>query len=255
MRFSVYVPPHTEGQKLPVIYYLSGLTCTEDNFTSKAGAYAAASDSGCIIVAPDTSPRGEDVADDESWDFAQGAGFYVDATEKPWSKHYQMYSYISNELVELINNNFPVDAERQGIMGHSMGGHGALTIYLKNQHRFQSVSAFAPITAPMQCPWGVKAFTNYLGSDETNWQQYDASELIIALGDAHQRPEILIDQGLADPFLTEQLKPELFAIACSQVGQRLRLRKQSGYDHGYFFIQTFINDHISHHMNILNDIS
>ena len=252
MRFSVFVPNSHDTQKLPVIYYLSGLTCTEDNFTSKAGAYAAAADTGCIIVAPDTSPRGDDIPDEESWDFGKGAGFYVDATEDPWKKNYQMYSYITEELTALIAANFPVDTERQGIMGHSMGGHGALTIYLKNQHQFKSVSAFSPIVAPMQCPWGDKALSKYLGTNKETWRAYDSCELMNSAGDASKRAEILIDQGLADPFLNEQLKPELFVLACNNVGQKLQLRQHSGYDHGYFFIQTFINDHISHHMNILN---
>ncbi|PCJ48475.1 MAG: S-formylglutathione hydrolase [Gammaproteobacteria bacterium] len=253
MSFSVFVPKILEGQKVPVIYYLSGLTCTEDNFTSKAGAYAAAADSGCIIVAPDTSPRGDNVPDEDGWDFGKGAGFYVDATQSPWDKNYQMSSYITEELIHLISDNFPVDISRQGIMGHSMGGHGALTIYLKNQDLFKSVSAFSPIVSPLQCPWGNKALSKYIGEDKSLWRNYDACALMSSLGDATNRPEILIDQGLADPFLQEQLKPELFALACSEVGQKLVLRKHSGYDHGYFFIQTFINDHISHHINILSD--
>ena len=251
MRFTVFVPGHAEGERLPVIYFLSGLTCTEDNFTTKAGAYAEAAHSRCIIVAPDTSPRGEDVPDEDGWDFGKGAGFYVDATEEPWKEHYQMHAYISDELPALVAEHFPVDIDKQGIMGHSMGGHGALTIYLKHK-TFKSVSAFAPIVSPMNCPWGHKALPKYLGNDEQSWEAYDACALMLSKDGADERPEILIDQGLDDPFLTEQLKPELFVSACAKAGQKLKLRQHSGYDHGYFFIQTFINDHILHHLSILN---
>jgi S-formylglutathione hydrolase len=252
----VYVPVHTADEKLPVLYYLSGLTCTEDNFTSKAAAYAEAAKQGCIIVAPDTSPRGEGVADDDGYDLGQGAGFYVDATEQPWAEHFQMYRYISEELPALIAEHFPIDSTKQGIFGHSMGGHGALTIYLKNPDTFKSVSAFAPICAPIDCPWGKKALSAYLGDDQSKWLQYDATKLMLSLGDASHRPEILIDQGLDDNFLAEQLHPEMFVKACAKSGQKVTLRKHPGYDHGYFFIQTFINDHIQHHMSILcHDIS
>ncbi len=251
MRFTVFTPPGAVGKKLPVVTYLAGLTCTEDNFTTKAGAYKAAAECGLILVAPDTSPRGDHVPDEESWDFAKGAGFYVDATESPWDKNYQMESYISRELNGLIVDNFPVDGTRQGIFGHSMGGHGALTLYLKHQNIYKSVSAFAPIVAPSQCPWGHKALGNYLGQDPALWSAHDATELMRKSGNVTSRPAILIDQGLDDPFLEAQLKPHLFEEACSAVDQKLILRRHAGYDHGYFFIQTFMEDHIRHHGKIL----
>jgi len=254
MRFTVFTPPNLAGRKCPAVTYLAGLTCTEDNFTTKAGAYKVAAELGLILVAPDTSPRGDHVPDEEAWDFAKGAGFYVDATISPWDKNYQMYSYISRELNRLIVDNFPVDAARQGIFGHSMGGHGALTLYLKNPDIYKSVSAFAPIVAPSQCPWGHKALGNYLGDDRGVWAAHDAVELMknsARSQKAQARPVILIDQGLDDPFLEAQLKPHLFEEACAAVRQKLTLRRHAGYDHGYFFIQTFMEDHIRHHGKIL----
>ena len=251
MSFSVFLPPQAAEGKCPALYYLAGLTCTEDNFTTKAGAYKLAAELGMILIAPDTSPRGDDVPDEEGWDFAKGAGFYVDATEAPWNEHYNMYSYITDELYNLVLENFAVDQNRQGIFGHSMGGHGALTIYLKNKDKYKSVSAFAPIVSPLNCPWGHKALGKYIGEDQTAWAEYDACSLIRAGGDASNEAEILIDQGLGDPFLEGQLMPERFEEACSEVNQKLTLRRQAGYDHGYFFISTFMEDHIKHHHNIL----
>ncbi|WP_321396331.1 S-formylglutathione hydrolase [Emcibacter sp.] len=251
MRFSLFLPPAADKGAVPLVTWLSGLTCTEDNFTSKAGAYRAAAELGLAILAPDTSPRGDGVADDEGYDMGQGAGFYVDSTEEPWKPHFQMYSYITRELRELVLKEFPVDSHKLGIFGHSMGGHGALTIYLKNQDIYKSVSAFAPIVSPMNCPWGHKALSGYIGEDREGWRQYDSCELMRALGDASARPEILVDQGLGDPFLEEQLKPELFEEACTQVEQKLILRRHDGYDHGYFFIQSFIEDHLKHHADLL----
>lgn len=251
MGFTVFLPPQAENEKCPVVYYLAGLTCTEDNFTTKGGAYKIAAELGLILVAPDTSPRGDHVPDEEGWDFAKGAGFYVDATEAPWDKNYNMYSYITDELYNLISDNFPVDKNRQGIFGHSMGGHGALTIYLKNKDKYKSVSAFAPIVSPTNCPWGHKALGNYIGSDKESWANYDACLLMKAGGNAENQSEILIDQGLADPFLAGQLKPELFEEACAEVGQKLIVRRHVDYDHGYFFISTFMEDHIKHHAKLL----
>lgn len=251
MRFSIYLPPQVQEAPVPVVYFLSGLTCTEENFTVKAGAQRYAAEYGLAIVAPDTSPRGDDVPDDESaWDFGKGAAFYVNATEAPWHQHYQMYQYVVEELPALINARFPVRSDRTGIMGHSMGGHGALVCGLRNPDRYQSISAFAPIAAPMQCPWGQKAFSHYLGANTTTWSQYDATELVKAHADS-QRP-ILVDQGTADPFLAQgQLLPEVFQTACQQSGQPLILRMHDGYDHGYFFIATFIGDHLRHHAKVL----
>lgn len=250
MKFSVFRPPHAERGDVPVLYYLAGLTCTEETFPIKAGAQRVASELGLMLVAPDTSPRAARYpGDDESWDFGQGAGFYLDAIEAPWSATYRMYSYISRELPSVIANNFPADTGRQGIFGHSMGGHGALTIALKNPKTFRSVSAFAPIAAPMRCPWGEKAFSRYLGTDREKWRAYDASELMAV---SHLEGSILIDQGLADQFLEKQLFPEVFEAACAKQGQALRLRRHEGYDHGYFFIQTFIKDHLQHHNRQLN---
>ena len=251
MRFSVFTPPNSEGKKRPVVTYLAGLTCTEDNFTTKAGAYRIAAECGLVLIAPDTSPRGDHVPDEDAWDFAKGAGFYLDATMSPWDKNYRMGSYITQELNKLIVENFPVDAARQGIFGHSMGGHGALTLYLKNPDIYKSVSAFAPIVAPSQCPWGHKALGAYLGDAPELWAAHDAVALMQKSTEAPSRPAILIDQGLADPFLEEQLKPHLFEEACASVGQELTLRRHAGYDHGYFFIQTFMEDHIRHHAAIL----
>ncbi len=251
MRFTVFTPQDAAGKKLPVVTYLAGLTCTEDNFTTKAGAYKTAAECGLVLIAPDTSPRGDHVPDEDAWDFAKGAGFYVDATQSPWDKNYKMYSYITRELNQLIVENFPVDGSRQGIFGHSMGGHGALTLYLKNQDIYKSVSAFSPIVAPSQCPWGHKALGNYLGDNPEFWAAHDATELMKKSDNAASRPLILIDQGLDDPFLEEQLKPHLFEEACASVGQKLNLRRHAGYDHGYFFIQTFMEGHIRHHGEIL----
>ncbi|HIK17462.1 MAG TPA: S-formylglutathione hydrolase [Leptolyngbyaceae cyanobacterium M33_DOE_097] len=251
MRFSVYVPPQAQQQPVPVLYFLSGLTCTEENFTAKAGAQRYAAEHGLLLVAPDTSPRGDDVPDEvDAWDFGKGAGFYVDAIAAPWNQHYQMYSYIVDELPALINAHFPVQSDRAGIFGHSMGGHGALVCGLRNPDKFRSISALAPIAAPMQCPWGEKAFSNYLGSDRATWAAYDASELV----KTYANPErlILIDQGTADTFLEQkQLLPDVFEVACQQAKQPLILRMQPGYDHGYYFISSFVGDHIQHHATIL----
>jgi S-formylglutathione hydrolase len=252
MNFSVYLPPQAKTRKVPVLYFLSGLTCTEENFTTKSGVQQFAAQYGIAIVAPDTSPRGPEVPDDkESWDFGFGAGFYVDATQAPWNSHYQMYSYITEELPTLIAANFPIAPDRQGISGHSMGGHGALVCALRNPDKFKSVSAFAPIVAPSQCAWGEKAFGNYLGRDRAAWKNYDATELVARSTFPNR---ILIDQGSADNFLTNQLKPELFEKACETAGQALTLRMQPDYDHSYYFIATFIGDHVRHHANILNQI-
>ncbi len=247
MRFAVYSPPQaSSGQRVPVLWYLSGLTCTEENFTVKAGAQRVASELGLLLVAPDTSPRGEGVPDDPNgaYDFGLGAGFYVDATKEPWSKNYRMRSYIEKELPEVIAADFPADTSRQGISGHSMGGHGALTIALRNPGRFKSVSAFSPISSPMNCPWGQKALGGYLGEDREAWRQYDACALI---ADGARIPDLLVDQGLADGFLKEQLKPELLEEACAKAGIPLTLRLQEGYDHSYFFISTFVEDHLRWH--------
>ncbi|CCQ72471.1 S-formylglutathione hydrolase [Magnetospira sp. QH-2] len=247
MRFSLFLPPQTGSKLVPVVFWLSGLTCTEDNFTVKAGAYRVAAELGLAIVAPDTSPRGEDVPDNEAYDLGQGAGFYVDATQGPWRRHYNMDSYVTRELPDLIRDSFPLDWHRQSIMGHSMGGHGALTIWLKNPGLFRSTSAFSPICAPSRCPWGQKAFTNYLGPNSSAWEDHDATALMRKGGSGTMRPPILIDQGTDDPFLAEQLMPEVFQEACTEVGQSLRLRFQEGYDHSYFFIGTFIEDHLRFH--------
>lgn len=244
MKFAVYTP---EGKgPFPVLYWLSGLTCTEENFIAKAGAQRLASELGLVVVAPDTSPRGEGVPDDpdKAYDFGLGAGFYLNATQEPWSKHYRMYDYIARELPALIEKEFPIDAARAGIFGHSMGGHGAMTIHLKNADKFKTCSAFSPIVAPSQVPWGKKAFSNYLGSDESAWAEYDATALVARRA---SKAEILIDQGTADNFLKEQLKPEIFAEAASKAGQKTILRMQEGYDHSYYFIATFIGDHLRWH--------
>jgi len=251
MRFSVFVPPSSHTGPRPLLWFLSGLTCTEDNFTVKAGAYRLAAELGLVVVAPDTSPRGEGVADDEAYDLGQGAGFYVNARRQPWAPHFQMYSYITSELPGVVANNFPVDMGAQGITGHSMGGHGALTIGLKNPDTYRSVSAFSPIVNPVNCPWGHKAFTAYLGEDRELWKAHDACELVKAAGDRSAYPEILIDQGDKDGFLEEQLLPQNFADACADAKQKLRLRMQPGYDHSYFFISSFIEDHLRHHAAIL----
>ena len=244
MEFSVFIPDHGERTLPPVLYYLSGLTCNWENFTTKAGVQRYAAEHGVIIVAPDTSPRGNSVPDDETYDFGQGAGFYVNAIEDPWKDHFQMYDYIVNELPPIIDANFKTDPSRVGIFGHSMGGHGALTIALKNPAIFKSVSAFSPIVAPSQVPWGERAFTGYLGPNKDLWKEYDATALIQSTGWLN---DILVDQGLADQFLTEQLKPELFEQACAKAGVPLTLRRHEGYDHSYYFIATFVEDHIKWH--------
>lgn len=250
MNFAVYVPPQAEDGPVPVLYYLSGLTCTEKNFIEKAGAQRYAAEHGLMLVAPDTSPRGLDIPGEaDDWDFGTGAGFYVNATEAPWAKHYRMYDYVVEELPALIEQTFAVK-DRAGIFGHSMGGHGALICGLKNPDKYASISAFAPIAAPSQCAWGQKAFTGYLGTDKEQWAAYDATELVKASDGSLSA--ILIDQGEADPFLAQgQLLPEVFAAACKQVGQPLMLRQQPGYDHSYYFIATFMGDHIRHHVAAL----
>jgi S-formylglutathione hydrolase len=251
MRFSVYLPPGAEHKRLPVLFYLAGLTCTEETFMIKAGAQRVAAQEGLILVTPDTSPRGAGVAGEaDSWDFGAGAGFYVDATAAPWAERYRMYSHIL-ELRELVLASLPGDPARVGIFGHSMGGHGALMMALRNPDLFRSVSAFAPIAAPMRCPWGRKAFGGYLGADQATWRQYDASELMAQMETAPFPGGILIDQGLADKFLAEQLYPEAFEEACARAGQPLTLRRHEGYDHGYYFISTFVEDHLRFHRRLL----
>lgn len=253
MRFSVFMPPQAQDGPVPVLYWLSGLTCNEENFIFKAGAQRIAAELGLAIVCADTSPRGLGIAgDDASYDFGVGAGFYVDATEAPWAGSYRMYSYVTQELFALVASSFPVDPVRAGISGHSMGGHGALTIALKNPKQFQSVSAFAPICAPAQCPWGEKALSGYLGVDRSAWRAYDATALIEDLGWAGSA--ILIDQGGSDQFLETQLKPELLQQACERMKAPLQLRMQPGYDHSYYFIASFIEDHLRHHATNLQAI-
>jgi S-formylglutathione hydrolase len=250
MRFAVFTPPQVSGGPVPVLYYLAGLTCTEETFVTKAGALEHAARLGLMLVAPDTSPRVELPGDRASWDFGIGAGFYLDATQAPWSQHYRMYSYVVNELPGVISANFRADRKRSGIFGHSMGGHGALTLALRNAEQYRSVSAFAPISAPMQVPWGQKAFTGYLGEDRSAWSDYDACAL---LGKGRRFPgPVLVDQGTSDKFLKDQLRPELLEAACKTAGQPLELRLHSGYDHGYFFIQTFMRDHIEWHSRHLS---
>ena len=246
MTFSIYLPKEAEQGKVPVLYWLSGLTCTDENFVTKAGAQQWAAKYGVAIVAPDTSPRGDDVPDDAeaAYDFGLGAGFYVNATQAPWSKHYHMYSYITEELPAVVNANFPVDAERVSISGHSMGGHGALTIALKNTDQYKSVSAFAPITSPMRCPWGEKALGNYIGDNKEDWRQYDATELVAK---ADKQLPMLVDQGTGDDFLENQLKPELLVEACKAAGYPAEIRMQEGYDHSYFFMSSFMEDHVAFH--------
>jgi S-formylglutathione hydrolase len=245
MRFAVFVPPQARTRRVPALFYLAGLTCTEETLTIKAGAQRVAAELGLMLVMPDTSPREPQLPGDrESWDFGIGAGFYVDATRTPWAANYRMFSYVTEELPALIDANFPSDSTRRGVFGHSMGGHGALVCALKRPDLFRSVSAFAPICAPTQCPWGTKAFAGYLGADRAAWRGYDASELVRGKPFAG---EILVDQGLADKFLAEQLKPELLEAACAASGQKLRLRRHAGYDHSYYFIQSFVADHLAHH--------
>jgi S-formylglutathione hydrolase len=249
MRFAVFTPPQAEHGPVPVLTYLAGLTCTEETFMTKAGALALAAELGLMLVAPDTSPRGADVPGDPAggWDFGLGAGFYLDATEAPYAAHYRMESYVAAELPQAIAAAFPADMSRQGIFGHSMGGHGALTLALKNPDRFRTVSAFAPIAAPMQVPWGEKAFGGYLGPDRARWRAYDATALVADRGGPWKTRGILVDQGLADQFLDSQLKPALFERACADAGVSLTLRRHAGYDHGYYFIQSFIADHLRWH--------
>jgi len=253
MTFSVFLPEQLSTGadiKLPVLYWLSGLTCNDENFVQKAGAQKLASELGLILVAPDTSPRGEGVPDDPegAYDLGHGAGFYVNATQEPWKKHYQMYDYIVEELPELINRKFPANGERQGIAGHSMGGHGALTIGLRNPDKYKSISAFAPIVSPMNCPWGQKALGNYLGENKNEWQSYDAVSLV---KNATRPIPILVDQGSADEFLENQLKPSLLVEVCSQVGYPLNYNQRDGYDHSYFFITSFIENHLQFHSALL----
>ena len=244
MRFSLFLPPG-DGP-FPHLIWLSGLTCTEENFTAKAGAYAGAARLGMAIVAPDTSPRGAGVADDPAYDLGQGAGFYVDATEAPWAPHFQMETYVTRDLVSALEP-FPLDPARRGLSGHSMGGHGALTLALRHPDLFASVSAFAPIASPTRCPWGEKALGAYLGPNRTRWEEHDACRLLEAGAAFGRFDDILVDQGEADAFLADQLKPELLEAAASAAGQRLTLRRRAGYDHSYFFISTFIEDHIAWH--------
>tara|TARA_A100001037_G_C15135651_1_gene630998 strand:- start:636 stop:1475 length:840 start_codon:yes stop_codon:yes gene_type:complete len=244
MTFSVFVPPQAERGPCPVLWYLSGLTCTHANVTEKGEYRAACAEHGIIFVAPDTSPRGDGVADDDSYDMGQGAGFYVDATQEPWTPHFMMRSYIGEELPALIAGQFPVDMARQGITGHSMGGHGALTIGLRNPGTYRSISAFAPIASPLNCPWGEKALSGYLGDDRAAWREYDACALI---EDGARAPGLLVDQGTADQFLEEQLKPELLEAACSKADIPLTLNLRAGYDHSYYFISSFMADHVAWH--------
>jgi S-formylglutathione hydrolase len=255
MRFSVYLPPAAvhEKKRVPVLFYLAGLTCTEETFPAKAGAQRLAAKLGMALVSPDTSPRGAQVPGEaDSWDLGVGAGFYLDATQDPWRKHYRMETYFIEELMPLVGETLAIDAARAGIFGHSMGGHGALTLALRHPGKFRSVSAFAPVVAPSQVPWGVKAFTSYLGEDRDEWKAHDATQLM----GAHAQPPypggILIDQGLDDKFLEEQLKPELFEAACKRAGQPLTLRRHAGYDHSYYFISTFVADHLRHHSRHLD---
>ena len=246
MNFSIFTPPQAKDGAVPGLVYLAGLTCTEETFMIKAGAQKMAAELGLALICPDTSPRGAGIeGEDDDWDFGTAAGFYLDATQAPWSTCYRMYSYITKELPALLAEHYPaIDLDRLGVFGHSMGGHGALTIHLKNPELFKTVSAFAPIAAPMRCPWGNKAFSNYLGPDRETWKHYDASELARGRGDG---PAILIDQGLADGFLERELHPHHFEAACAEAGRAVTVRRHAGYDHGYYFIASFIEDHLRHH--------
>jgi S-formylglutathione hydrolase len=248
MQFSVYQPPQAAIAPVPVVTYLAGLTCTEETFMIKSGAQRIAVELGLMLVAPDTSPRGDGVPDDPdaAYDFGLGAGFYLNATEAPWQRNYQMYDYITRDLPEVLYRNFPAEPDRHGITGHSMGGHGALTIGLKNPQTYRSISAFAPICSPINCPWGQKALGNYLGPDQLSWAEYDATELVRSLGEKPGH-RILIDQGMSDQFLEQELHPHLFEAACDENGVKLELRRQDGYDHGYYFISSFMEDHLRFH--------
>jgi len=249
MKFSVYLPPQITNTKVPVIYWLSGLTCNEDNFVQKAGAFRSAAEAGVMLVCPDTSPRGVSIpGDSDSWDFGVAAGFYVNATQEKWAKNYNMYDYVTKELPALIKGNFNVN-DKKSIFGHSMGGHGALICFLKNPNAYQSVSAFAPICNPSVVPWGIKAFTGYLGENKDEWKAYDACELMMKYDGP--KPNILIDQGTEDSFLRSQLLPEQFQAACQKMGHPIDLRLLEGYDHSYFFISSFVEDHIKHHAKYL----
>ncbi len=250
MRFGVFVPPQARTQPVPVLFFLAGLTCNEETFAIKAGAQKFAAEHGLMLVTPDTSPRDTGITNaDTAWDFGNAAGFYLDATQAPWATHWRMGAYVTDELRALVLAHFAARADRVGIFGHSMGGHGALTLALKHPGVYQSVSAFAPIAAPSRCPWGVKAFTGYLGDDRALWAAHDATELVKA---GARVPPLLIDQGLTDKFLAEQLHPDLFEAACMQGGQALTLRRHEGYDHGYYFVASFMADHIAHHASFLN---
>ncbi|MEO1568896.1 MAG: S-formylglutathione hydrolase [Pseudomonadota bacterium] len=244
MRFAVYTPPQANPARVPVLWYLSGLTCTWANVMEKSALQRAAAEHGVMVVAPDTSPRGDEVPDADSYDLGQGAGFYLTASQAPWSTHYRMDRYLVDELPALVEAHFPADMNRQGIFGHSMGGHGALTLHLKHPQTYRTCSAFSPIVAPSQVPWGEKAFTAYLGEDREAWKAYDACELVKRFASP---TDILIDQGEADQFLSEQLRPELFEAACGEIGQSVTVRRQAGYDHSYYFIASFMADHIAHH--------
>jgi len=249
MAFSVFLPPQIEQGPVPVLYWLSGLTCTEENFMSKAGAQRVAAELGIMLVAPDTSPRNLGIeGEDDSYDFGSGAGFYINATEKKWATHYNMYDYVTKELPEIVNKNFKVDANKKSVFGHSMGGHGALIAALRNPGEYKSVSAFAPIVAPMECPWGQRAFTGYLGKDTKEWAKYDATRLIAT---AKEKLPLFVDQGTSDEFLKEQLLTEKLEEACKKADHPLTLRFQEGYDHSYYFIATFIEDHLRHHAKYL----
>lgn len=255
MRFSVFVPPKARDARVPVVTFLSGLTCTEENFMVKSGAQRVAARLGLMLVSPDTSPRGDDVPDDPDtdYDFGLGAGFYLNATESPWSRHYHMYDYVTEELQRAVFENFPGDPARHGLTGHSMGGHGALTIGLRNPGMFRSLSAFAPICTTLHSPWGKKALGYYLGSDTSAWHPYDASEVARTIEDVSLYGKILVDQGSDDPYLAEQLRPDLFEAACRESGLSVDVRRHAGYDHGYYFISTFIEDHLKHHAAALAD--
>ncbi len=254
MQFSVYQPPHAASGPVPVLTYLSGLTCTEETFMIKSGAQRIAAELGLMLVAPDTSPRGDDVPDDpdEAYDFGLGAGFYLNAAQAPWNQNYQMYDYVTQELPEVLFANFPGDRDRQSITGHSMGGHGALTVGLRNPQTYKSISAFAPICSPINCPWGQKALGNYIGSDQSAWTEFDATELVKTL-DTRPEHKILVDQGLADQFLEQELHPHLLEAACEENRVALELRRHDSYDHGYYFISSFMGDHLRFHADILKN--